>query len=195
MGRQWLWKEILGHLSVPAGSGTGMDGATSRFMYCSRDRFLTLVGQSIAFGARVSRGCGAEMMPWQASRPLSDEENSSCSKEAIHVIHAILHMCAELPLALNVAGTSVEYMNSQSCTADVLSVWQLYLDKVKNQGRISDDTPGDEYSSMKAMQLSSIDIWESNSKDDGKRRCGLSYRAIHLRLCVMQKQDWIRIPV
>ena len=87
--------------------------ATKRTMDCSRDRDLTLVGQSIAFSARVSGGCDAEMMLRQGSRPLSDEENSSCSKESIHAMHATLDMCAGLPLALNVAGTSLKYMNSQ----------------------------------------------------------------------------------
>ena len=64
-------------------------------------------------------------------------------------------------------GTSVKYTNSQRCTADVLSIWQLYLDKVANRGGISSDSPGDEYLRMKAMQLSSTDVLESNSKAGG----------------------------
>ena len=154
-------------LSVLAGSGTGMDGATSRITYCCRDRYLTHFGQSIAFSARVYQGCDAEMTLRQVVTPLSDEENCSCSKEAIHAMHEILDICARLPLALNAAGTSFKYMNSQRGTADLLSIWQWYLEKVKNRGGISNETIGDEYSSMKAMLLSSIDILESNSKDDG----------------------------
>ena len=118
-----------------------MDGATSRITYCSRDRYLTHFGQSIAFSARISQGCDAEMMLRQGVRPLSDEENCSCSKEAIHAMHETLDICAGLPLALKVAGTSLKYMNSQRGTADVLSIWQLYLEKIKNRGGISNETP------------------------------------------------------
>ncbi|CDF38974.1 WD40-repeat containing protein [Chondrus crispus] len=195
--RNGINKEILQQLSVLAGSGTGIGGATSRIMYSTRDRDLTLIGQSIAFGARFSRGSDAEMMLRQASGPLCDEENSSCSEEAIHAIHAILDMCAGLPLALNVAGTSVKYMKSQRRTADVSSIWQLYLDKVKNRGGMSGDSPGDGYSSLKAMLLSSIDILESNSKAAGEQTfsSGLSHREMHRGLCVMEKQDWIPVSV
>ena len=79
-----------------------MDRATSRIMYCSSDRDMTPVRQRIAFGARVSRECEAEMIPRQARRTLSDEENRPCPKEANHAIHAILDMCAGLRRALNV---------------------------------------------------------------------------------------------
>ena len=61
----------------------------------------------------------------------------------------------------------MKYMNSQRCTVDVLSKWQLYLDRVTNRGGISSDSPGDEYLRMKAMLLSSTDVLESNSKADG----------------------------
>ena len=57
-------------------------------------------------------------------------------------------------------------MNSERCTADVLGIWQFYLDKVTNREGISNDRPGDEYLCMKAMQLSSTDVSESNSKAD-----------------------------
>ena len=72
-------------------------------MYCGSDRDMTPVRQSIAFGALFSQECEAEMMPRQARRTLSDEENSPFPKEANHAIHAILDMCAGLLLALNVA--------------------------------------------------------------------------------------------
>ena len=103
----------------------------------------------------------------QASGTSHEGVDDPSSKEVIRVIVA---MCAGLPLALNVAGTSVQYMK-QHQSGDVPKIWVSYLEKVEERGGLSKQDPGDRYSSPNVMWESSLALLEADADGgtEGKR--------------------------
>ncbi|CDF38694.1 WD40-repeat containing protein [Chondrus crispus] len=180
---------ILQKLSVLADTAGGSGERRSRLMYSTRDRGLRQLGERIAFEPRETEGKEAVDMLVHASGANRGEVEDARCKEAVS---EILGMCGGLPLALNVAGTSVRYMRER-WEEEVSEAWGDYLSKMKRRNTIRRESPKDGYSSLDGALRTSLDILESDVGRSGEAVGDISFRKIHRSLCVMKKQD--RIPL
>ena len=180
---------ILQQLSILANTAGGSGDRKSKLLYSTRDPVLRHVGETVLFEPREREGKDAFHMLVHTSGATWEEANDPKCKEAVS---EILKLCAGLPLALNVAGTSVRYMREQ-WEGEVSEAWEAYLSKMKSRNTIRGESPEDGYSSLDGMLQASLDILESDVRNDGVSSCQVSFRKIHRSLCVMKKQD--RMPL
>ncbi|CDF38978.1 WD40-repeat containing protein [Chondrus crispus] len=178
---------ILQKLSVLAETAGG-SGGRSRLLYSTRDKELRQIGERVAFEPREKVGKEAVEMLVHASEANGEEVYDARCKEAVG---EILKMCGGLPLALNVAGTSVRYMRER-WEGEVTEAWGAYLSKMKSRN-IRGESPKDGYSSLDGTLHTSLDILESDVGRSGETDDEFSFRKMHRSLCVMKKQD--RIPL
>ncbi|CDF33327.1 WD40-repeat containing protein [Chondrus crispus] len=147
---------ILQKLSILADTA-GDSRERSRLLYSTRDSELKQVGKRVTFEPREREGSDSVHMLMLASGANPEEANDPRFKEAVR---EILKLCAGLPLALNVAGTSVS------------------------------ESPRDGYLlSLDATLHASLEIVESGMGSDAERLGQFSFRKVHRSLCVMKKQD------
>ncbi|CDF34217.1 WD40-repeat containing protein [Chondrus crispus] len=180
---------ILQKLSVLADTAGGSGERRSRLLYSTRDRELRQIGERVAFEPRETEGKEAVDMLVHASEANRDEVDDARCKEAVG---EILEMCGGLPLALNVAGTSVRYMRER-WEGEVSEAWGAYLSRMKSRNTIRGESPKDGYSSLDGTLHTSLDILESDIGNGGETVDDFSFRKMHRSLCVMKKQD--RIPL
>ncbi|CDF39810.1 WD40-repeat containing protein [Chondrus crispus] len=180
---------ILQKLSVLADTAGGSGERRSKLLYSTRDRELRQLGERIAFEPRETEGKEAVDMLVHASEANRGEVDDARCKEAVS---EILEMCGGLPLALNVAGTSVRYMRER-WEGEVSEAWGEYLSRMKRRNTIRGESPKDGYSSLDGTLHTSLDILESDVGRSGETFGEFSFRKIHRSLCVMKKQD--RIPL
>ncbi|CDF36609.1 WD40-repeat containing protein [Chondrus crispus] len=179
---------ILQKLSVLAETAGGSGGRRSRLLYSTRDRELRQLGKRIAFEPRENVGKEAVEMLVHASEASREEVDNARCKEAVR---EILEMCGGLPLALNVAGTSVRYMRER-WEGEVSEAWGAYLSRMKRRNTIRGESPKDGYLSLDGTLHTSLDILESADVGSSGETVGeFSFRKMHRSLCVMKKQDWI----
>ncbi|CDF38040.1 WD40-repeat containing protein [Chondrus crispus] len=179
---------ILQKLSVLAETAGGSRGRRSRLLYSTRDRELRQIGERVAFEPRENVGKEAVEMLVHASEANREEVDNARCKEAVR---EILEMCGGLPLALNVAGTSVRYMRER-WEGEVSEAWGAYLSRMKRRNTIRGESPKDGYLSLDGTLHTSLDILESADVGSSGETVGeFSFRKMHRSLCVMKKQDWI----
>ncbi|CDF36606.1 WD40-repeat containing protein [Chondrus crispus] len=179
---------ILQKLSVLAETAGGSGGRRSRLLYSTRDRELRQIGERVAFEPRENVGKEAVEMLVHASEANREEVDNARCKEAVR---EILEMCGGLPLALNVAGTSVRYMRER-WEGEVSEAWGAYLSRMKRRNTIRGESPKDGYLSLDGTLHTSLDILESADVGSSGETVGdFSFRKMHRSLCVMKKQDWI----
>ncbi|CDF38963.1 WD40-repeat containing protein [Chondrus crispus] len=180
---------ILQKLSVLAETAGGSGGRRSRLLYSTRDKELRQIGERVAFEPREKVGKEAVEMLVHASEANGEEVDDVRCKEAVG---EILKMCGGLPLALNVAGTSVRYVRER-WEGEVSEAWGAYLSKMKSRNTIRGESPKDGYSSLDGTLHTSLDILEADVGRSGETVGEFSFRKMHRSLCVMKKQD--RIPL
>ncbi|CDF36539.1 NB-ARC protein [Chondrus crispus] len=180
---------ILQKLSVLAETAGGSGGRRSRLLYSTRDKELRQIGERVAFEPREKVGKEAVEMLVHASEANGEEVDDARCKEAVG---EILKMCGGLPLALNVAGTSVRYMRER-WEGEVTEAWGAYLSRMKSRNTIRGESPKDGYSSLDGTLHTSLDILEADVGRSGETVGEFSFRKMHRSLCVMKKQD--RIPL
>ncbi|CDF34773.1 unnamed protein product [Chondrus crispus] len=180
---------ILQKLSVLAETAGGSGGRRSRLLYSTRDKELRQIGERVAFEPREKVGKEAVEMLVHASEANGKEVDDARCKEAVG---EILKMCGGLPLALNVAGTSVRYMRER-WEGEVTEAWGAYLSRMKSRNTIRGESPKDGYSSLDGTLHTSLDILEADVGRSGETVGEFSFRKMHRSLCVMKKQD--RIPL
>ncbi|CDF40200.1 WD40-repeat containing protein [Chondrus crispus] len=180
---------ILQKLSVLAETAGSSGGKTSRLLYSTRDKELCQIGERVAFEPREKVGKEAVEMLVHASGANREEVDDARCKEAVS---EILKMCGGLPLALNVAGTSVRYMRER-WKGEKSEAWGAYLSRMKSRNTIREESPQDGYSSLNGTLHTSLDILESYVGRSGETVDEFSFRKMHRSLCVMKKQD--RIPL
>ncbi|CDF33339.1 WD40-repeat containing protein [Chondrus crispus] len=180
---------ILQKLSVLADTAGGSGARRSRLLYSTRDKELRQIGERVAFEPREKEGKEAVDMLAHASEANGEEVDDARCKEAVS---EILKMCGGLPLALNVAGTSVRYMRDR-WQGELSEAWGAYLSRMKSRNTIREKSPQDGYSSLNGTLHTSLDILESYVGRSAETDDEFSFRKMHRSLCVMKKQD--RIPL
>ncbi|CDF32725.1 NB-ARC and TPR repeat-containing protein [Chondrus crispus] len=180
---------ILQKLSVLADTAGDSGERRSRLLYSTRDRELYQIGERVAFEPRERVGKEAVDMLVHASAANREEVDDTRCKEAVG---EILEMCGGLPLALNVAGTSVRYMRER-WEGEVSEAWGEYLSRMKSRNTIRGESPKDGYLSLDGTLHTSLDILGSNVGSSGETVGEFSFRKMHRSLCIMKKQD--RIPL
>lgn len=180
--------DILLQLSVLV-SDCGEKESESRLLYSTRDKFLSLQGETVVFDAREALGKEATTMLMVAAGAEARELEDEVCRPAIL---RILRKCAGLPVALNLCGTSVMWMRS-TWSGDRREAWNEYWNDLEAESLVGQSS--DHYGPLDAALLVSLEFLDRASAGarDGLQR--LSYRKMHRALYILRKQDWVPVSV